>query len=103
MTNDTKKNILNYITNNITTTSPSTAEVIKEKIKNTDTWSEWLPAGTIINGFLQPNEDYSGLGILYGSHTNGGFILLLDGMFTPIKLFTEFENGTALRNIVRME
>ena len=106
MTEDTKKNILNYITNNITTTSPSTAEVIKEVVRNNDEWDSYIEVGFTITDFISPNENYSGIGVIYGGYevnsVGKGFILLVDQNFNPIKLFTQYDNGTDLRFIQKM-
>lgn len=111
MTEDYKKNVLNYITNNITTTSPDNSEIFKEIIET----SKWESDGIILpeegsvqyEGMIAPNELTSNLTILYGGwYYDGqsyGIITLVDTNFTPIKSIFKYDSGTNLRYIHCME
>ena len=111
MTEDYKKNILNYITNQINKTEPTNEEIFKEIIE-TEQWEQdgkILPATGVsikYTGMIGANELSSDLTILYGGYAPGsvleearGFITLVDSNFKPIKTFFQYDNGTYLRYI----
>lgn len=107
MTEDYKKNTLDYITNTLTPTDPDYVEVFKELIET----PQWAKDGVILpvngsvqyEGMIAPNELTSNLTILYGGwYTNGqsyGIITLVDVNFNPIKSIFEYDSGTPLRYI----
>ena len=109
MTEEYKINLINYVTGNIQEGTPTTDEIIKE-INNIprSEWKDFLPPTWTrlhIEGIIKPNEDTSNLGILYGGYEEVdtgniiGLVILTNINFQPIKLITEFENGTPLRYI----
>ena len=111
MTEDYKKNILNYVTNQINKTEPTNEEIFKEIIE-TEPWEKdgiILPATAVsikYTGMIGANELSSDLTILYGGYVPGnaleearGFITLVDSNFKPIKTFFQYDNGTYLRYI----
>jgi len=107
MTEDYKKNLLDYITGNLEETAPTTQEIFKEQIEvNRSKWTGYMPsnwANMRIEGFIKPNEGTSDLGIMYGGYSyNGnsyGFIILVDTNMNPVKYITKFSSGTNLRYI----
>lgn len=117
MTEDYKEQLLNYVTGNLETTSPTTDEIFKEIIelnRNDWTYGTILPNGWTdfhFEGLIQ--EKNSNNIVLYGgyraSNSTGidnevyGIIILLDNNFKPIKSFFEFDSGTKLRYIQNMK
>ena len=107
MTEDYKKNLLDYITGNLEETAPTTQETFKEEIEvNRSKWSGYMPSNWTnmrIEGFIKPNEGTSDLGVMYGGYIyNGsshGFIILVDTNMNPVKYITKFSSGTDLRYI----
>lgn len=111
MTEDFKKNILNYVTNNIEQTSPTSAEIFKEIIdQNTSEWKNFLPKNFHsfrFEGLVSTNDGISDITVVYGGYTTAsptatnakGIIILLDNNFKPIKSFLKYDNGTDLRYI----
>lgn len=107
MTEDYKKNLLDYITGNLQEGTPTTEEIFKEEIEvNRSKWIGYMPSSWTsmrIEGFIKPNENTSDLGVMYGGYTyNGsshGFIILVDTNMNPIKYITKFSSGTDLRYI----
>jgi hypothetical protein len=114
MAEDYKKNILNYITNMVNKTAPTTDEIFKEVMTtNRSDWTNYLPSGWVdfhFEGVLQ--EKNSGNLILYGGYratgSTGinnevyGIIILLNDNFKPIKSFFEYKNGTKIRYIQKL-
>lgn len=114
MTEDYKKNLLDYATGNIQEGTPTTDEIIKEMIEvNRSDWAGFYPtsySGFRFEGLISADENTSGLFILYGGYylnndkTNSkGIIILLDTNFKPIKAFYKFDSGTDLRYIQCMK
>ena len=116
MTEDYKKDLLDYATGNLQETSPTTDEITKEIIeKNRDNWivGKILPNGFQdfhYEGLLQDRN--TGNIILYGGYRainstaiNNevyGIITLLNGNFEPIISLFEYDSGTKLRYIQRL-
>jgi hypothetical protein len=107
MTEDYKKNLIDYATGDLQNTSPTTEEIFKEEIEvNRSKWIGYMPSSWTsmrIEGFIKPNENTSDLGVMYGGYTyNGsshGFIILVDTNMNPVKYITKFSSGTDLRYI----
>lgn len=107
MTEDYKKELLNYVTGNLEETSPTTDEIFKEIIEaNRNDWIDYMPSSWTnmkIEGFIKPNENTSNLGVMYGGYKYNnqsfGFVILVDNNMIPIKYITEFDSGTKLRYI----
>lgn len=113
MTEDFKKNLLKYITNEINPTSPSTNQILENVIDIPRTnFSNFIPddyryftASNIIQ------SSTNGYFILYGGYVpygetptsdSRGFIMILDENLNPIKTIFEFSSGTTLRPIQKM-
>lgn len=113
MTNDYKKDLLDYITGDITPTAQTTDEIFKEQNNIPRSWwTNYLPNGGWNNfryeGMVSPNELTSNLTILYGGYldtdnNSHGIITLIDENFKPIKSIYEFSSGTPLRYIQYMK
>lgn len=112
MTEEYKKNLIDYATGNLQTTSPTTDEIIKEIIEaNRSDWIGYIPtnySNMHIEGYINPSENTSNIGILYGGYIDNsnnvyGFIILTDINMKPIKYITSFSSGTSLRYIQHME
>ena len=115
MTQDFKKNIINYLTNNYETTEGTTGEIFTEIVSSPD-WSGIsgiLPSnymGLVYTGMVAPNEEISSIGVLYGYYTKlesgethyYGIITLVDENFKPIKSFFKTKAGSTLRPIYAM-
>ena len=107
MTEDYKKNLIDYVTNNLQETSPTTEETFKETINiNRSKWTSFMPSSwdnMRIEGFINPSENTSNLGVMYGGYRkNGvsyGIIILVDVNLNPIKYIDSFSSGTKLRYI----
>lgn len=112
MTNDNKKNILDYITNKIIPTSKNDSEIFLEQddIARSN-WVNYLPSGWNdfrYEGMVAGNETTSNLSVLYGGYldTNNvshGIITLVDSNFKPVKTIYEYSSGTELRYIQYMK
>jgi hypothetical protein len=112
MTEEYKKNLIDYATGNLQTTSPTTDEIIKEIIEaNRSDWIGYIPtnySNMHIEGYINPSENTSNIGVLYGGYIDNsnnvyGFIILTDINMKPIKYITSFSSGTSLRYIQHME
>ena len=110
MTDDYKKTLIEYVTGNLETTSPTTDEIFKEinEIPRSKWVYKYSPKSwnkLNIEGFIKPSENTSNIGIVYGgyqvynSQEIRGFIILTDIDFNPIKYIEEFNSGTKLRYI----
>ena len=107
MTEDYKKNLLDYVTGNIEEGTSTTDEIIKEIIEvNRSKWIGFIPNGWAnfrIEGLIKSKTNDTI--ILYGGYeekdTNDpyGIIILIDNNFNPIKTFFSFTSGTKLRYI----
>ena len=112
MSEDYKKNILDYITNMINKTQPTTEEIFtnQESIDRSD-WLNYIPSSwnnLRYEGMVAPDETLTGLGVLYGGYldTNNnvrGIITLFNSDFIPVKTIYEFSSGTPLRYIQYMK
>jgi hypothetical protein len=114
MTEDYKKNLIDYATGNITPGTPTTDEIIKEQIEvDRDKWKPYIPEhfdAFHFEDILKDNR--SNKYILYGSYRGQGstsvsdkaygIIVLLDEELNPYKTFYEFDSGTKLRPILLM-
>lgn len=112
MTEDYKKNILDYITNAMSKTSPTNEEIFKEqKTIDRNVWIDYIPNGWQhfrYEGMVAPDETTTGLGILYGGYIDidnnvYGIITLFDNEFKPVKTIYEYSSGTKLRYIQYMK
>lgn len=112
MTEDYKKNILDYITNMMNKTSETTEEIFKEqKSIDMDVWLDYIPKvwkNFRYEGMVAPNETTTGLGVLYGGYIDAdnnvyGIITLFDNDFKPVKTIYEYSSGTKLRYIQYMK
>ena len=114
MTEDMKKNILNYVTNNLSTTQPQERHSFKEVIDlNPDDWTEGILPSNYgefkYNGIIAPNESTSNLSILYGEYYDEtdsqykGIITLLNADLKPIKSLFKYDSKTFLRPILCLE
>lgn len=110
MTDENKTNILNYITGDYQTTSPSNEEIFIEQGQidgtNWDILDEIDYIQMSWGGMIAPNETTTPLGVLYGGYLNSsgnyGLIVLVDQDMNPVKVITEYDSGTKLRFIQRM-
>ena len=108
MTEDYKEQLLNYITGNLGTTSPTYDEIFKEIIEaNRSDWTSYMPSSwdnMKVEGLIKSNT--SDTIVLYGGYrkdtTTKGFIILLDTDFKPFKYFDSYSSGTPLRYIQAM-
>lgn len=108
MSDDYKKDILNYITNMINQTEPTTEEIFayQDSIDRRK-WTPYLPStwwNFRYEGMIAPNENTTGLGVLYGGYIDvnqnvRGIITLFDENFIPVKSIYEYSSGTPLRYI----
>lgn len=112
MTEDYKKNLLNYLTDKIEDTSPTNTEIIEEiQNINRSKWTPYLPSSWKnfrFEGMIDPNETTSGLGVIYGGYIDSsnnvrGIIILINNNFEPTKTFYEYTSGTPLRYIQYMK
>lgn len=112
MTEDYKEKLLDYITGDITPTSPTTDEIFKEQNDIPRSWwTDYLPNTWNhfrYEGMVAPNELTSNLTVLYGGYldtdnNSHGIITLVDENFKPIKTIYEFSSGTPLRYIQYMK
>lgn len=108
----TQRNILNYFTNKLTFTSPTTEEIIKYKWNiGRIEWTPYLPSNWNnfrFEGMVEGNELTSGLSVLYGGYLDAnnntkGIIILVDQNFMPVKTFYKYSSGTDLRYIQYMK
>ena len=112
MTEDYKKNILNYITNMVNQTAPTTDEIFayQESIDRSK-WLSFLPSGWNnfrYEGMVAADETTTGLGVLYGGYLDEdnnvrGIITLFNNDFEPVKTLYEYSSGTPLRYIQYMK
>ena len=111
MTEDFKKDLLNYITNNITPTASSDDEILTNIIDYVRSqFRPNMPSYSDLRvNIIQSNTN--GYFILYGGYiTPGGsadtdsrgLIIILDNNLLPIKAIYEFSSGTLLRPIQKM-
>ncbi len=112
MTDDYKKELLDYLTGNLNNekgTNKESFRKIKEIAKKM--WLEYLPEYKEFhfNGLIQSNTN--DLLVLYGEFiektgttekNSRGIIILLDKNFNPVKTVYEYQSGTKLRPIQNM-
>lgn len=112
MTEDNKKNILDYVTNTVEKTNPTSREIIKQINESDRTkWNDYLPSyweNFRYEGMVAPSEMTSNFTILYGGYLDQnnnsyGIITLVNEKFEPIKTFYEYSSGTKLRYIQYMK
>lgn len=112
MTENYKKNVLDYITNMINETSPTNEEIFKEEINiDRSVWVDYIPSAWNnfrYEGMVAPDETTTGLGVLYGGYIDTdnnvcGIITLFDNDFIPVKTIYEYSSGTKLRYIQYMK
>lgn len=111
MTDDFKKDLLNYITNNITPTASSDDEILTNIIDYVRSqFRPNMPSYSDLRvNIIQSNTN--GYFILYGGYVtpggsvdtdSRGLIIILDNNLLPIKAIYEFSSGTLLRPIQKM-
>ena len=111
MTEDFKKDVLNYITNNITPTASSDDEILTNIIDYVRSqFRPNMPSYSDLRvNIIQSNTN--GYFILYGGYVtpggsadtdSRGLIIILDNNLLPIKAIYEFSSGTLLRPIQKM-
>lgn len=108
MTDELKQTLFNYLMGDLKNTSPDNSETF-DFMKDIDrnSWNGFMPKGWDnfnIEDIIQFPENVSDKFVAYGGYidTNNqvvGYICLLDSKFMPVKMFTEFNNGTRLRYI----
>ena len=115
MTEDYKKNLLDYVTGNLQEGTPTADEIIKEVIEvNHTKWKNYLPSTYQRMHFEDVIQDskndslvlYGGYQPIESSGINDnirGIIVILDNNFNPIKTFYKYNNGTNLRYIKNMK
>ena len=112
MTEEYKKNLIDYATGNLQNTSPTTEEIILEQIEvNRSEWNDYIPStwkDFRFEGMVAGNELTSGLSVLYGGYIDNdynvkGIIILINENFKPIKTIYEYNSGTPLRYIQYMK
>lgn len=111
MTEEYKKNLIDYATGNLQSGTPTADEIIKEQIEvDRNKWKDFIPSSWTdfhYEGCVQ--DKATGNLILYGGYRATGstaindqvygIITILDNEFNPIKSFFEFDSGTKLRYI----
>lgn len=108
MTDEFKQTLFDYFVGDLQNTEPNNTETfdfIKEIDRND--WTNCMPNSWNnfnIEDIIQFPENISDKFVAYGGYidTNNqvkGYICLLDSKFMPVKMFTEFNNGTPLRYI----
>lgn len=114
MTEDYKKNLLDYFTGDLETGTPTTDEIIKEQMElNRSEWTSYIPSGWVDFHFEDILKDKkSDKYILYGGYRGRestsvddevyGIIILLDENLKPYKAYYEYDSGTKLRSILLM-
>jgi hypothetical protein len=114
MTEEYKKNLIDYATGNITPGTPTTEEIIKEQINvDRNKWINFLPSGWVdfhLEGIIKDNRTnkyvvyggYRATGSTSVSDKAYGIIILLDEELNPYKSFFEFDSETQLRPILIM-
>lgn len=112
MSDDYKKDILNYITNMVKQTEPTTEEIFAYQDSiDRSVWKPYLPTAWVdfrYEGMVAPDETTTGLGVLYGGYIDAdnnvkGIITLFDENFEPVKTIYEYSSGTPLRYIQYMK
>jgi len=107
MTEDYKEQLLNYVTGNLETTSPTTDEIFKEVVElNRNNWKNYIPTAwddMHVEGIIKSKT--GDMNVIYGGYYKGslleatGFIILADNELNPIKYIDEFSSGTKLNYI----
>lgn len=112
MTDEYKRQILDYITNLLNRTKPDNSEVFLEQEEiSKDKWEEIIPDSYMkvrFEDMIAGNELTTNLSVLYGgyyltSSIQYGIIVLVDENFNPVKAILEYDSGTKLRYIQRMK
>ena len=108
MTEEAKKNLLDYMLGKMPSESGVEEEIFRSinDIPRTE-WIPFLPSNFNnfhIEGVISPNETSTSLGVMYGGYTTldndvKGFIMLFDENFAPVKTFFKYDNGIDLRYI----
>lgn len=104
MTEDYNKNLINYFTNKLVNTSPTTSEKYEEINEvSRSNWNDYMPSSwdnMRVEGVIKAND---GNLVLYGGYvknsTTTGFIILTDRNMKPFKYIESFDSGTNLRYI----
>ena len=111
MTEEYKRQILDYITNYVNKTFPNDSEIFLEQEEiSFDKWQEVIPENSIdfkFEGMIAGNELTTNLTVLYGGYRFSrqeiyGIIVLVDENFEPVKAIYEYSSGTKLRYIQEM-
>ena len=112
MTEDFKKELLKYITNDIQPTQAIDKEIFEEEDSVLrDKWAAVLPqqwSNFRFEGMVYASEFTSNISVLYGGYlgydnSSHGIIVLVDENFEPIKAIYEYDSGTPLRYIQYMK
>ena len=112
MTEEYKKQLLDYLTGEFTTTSPTTDEIFAEEVNiNRNLWKNFVPTqynNFRFEGMVAPDETTTSIGVLYGGYldynnNSHGIIILFDSNFIPIKTIYQYSSGTPLRYIQYMK
>lgn len=112
MTEEYKKNLIDYAIGDLENTSPTTEEIILEQIEvNRSEWADYIPSAWRdfrFEGMVAGNELTSGLSVLYGGYIDNdynvkGIIILINENFKPVKTIYEYNSGTPLRYIQYMK
>lgn len=109
MTEDYKKNLIDYITN-LEPGQPTSAELFKEQVEvPRSVWKPFLPSGWhafSISGLIKSKTSdkvifYGGYVVKNGTYINDsrGIIIITDGELNPIQTIYEYSSGTLLRPI----
>lgn len=113
MTEDYKKDLLNYITNNFSTTERNDDQILQE-IKSIPraNFADYLPnhwADFAVAGLIQSTTN--GYFVIYGGYVpvgktatedSRGFIIITDNNLNPVGSIYKFTSGTNLRPIQKM-
>ena len=112
MTEEAKKNLLNYMLGKMPSESGVEEEIFQSiNETNRSVWEPFLPSSWNdfhIEGSISPNETSTRLGVMYGGYIDEnndvkGIIILFDENFMPVKTFYSYDSGTDLRYIQCMK
>lgn len=107
MTEEFKSTLFKYLIGKLPNEKGDNKQIIEQKkILDKEIYQKFLPENydnINIENIVQMPQKINDMSILYGGYIlNGeayGIIILLDGLFNPIKSFFEYDNGTRLRYI----
>lgn len=114
MTEEYKKNLLDYATDDLQNGTPTTEEIFKEMTEvNRSKWTDYIPNSWVnfhLEGILKDKRTnkyvvyggYRASGSTSVSDKAYGIIILLDEELNPYKTIYEYDSGTKLRPILIM-